>query len=72
MDIVHDLLAETGVRMTKRPNVDLGLAALAFVADLPPDVPLFAVARLAGFAAHLQEEMAERPVRFRGIARPRP
>ena len=70
IDIVHDLLAETGVRMTKRPNVDVGLAALTFVAGLPGDIPLFAVARLAGFAAHLQEEMRERPVRFRGIARP--
>ncbi len=71
IDIVHDLLAETGVRMTKRPNVDVGLAALTFVAGLPGDIPLFAVARIAGFAAHLQEEMRERPVRFRGIARPR-
>ena len=42
-----------------------------FVAGLPGDVPFFAVARIAGFAAHLQEEMRERPVRFRGIARPR-
>jgi citrate synthase len=71
MDVVDDVLAETGVRMTKRPNVDLGLAALSFVAGLPGDVPLFSVARIAGFAAHLQEEMGERPVRFRGIARPR-
>jgi citrate synthase len=71
IDIVHDVLAETGVRMTKRPNVDLGLAALTFVAGLPGGIPIFAVARLAGFAAHLQEEMQERPVRFRGIARPR-
>jgi len=71
LDVVHDVLAETGVRMTKRPNVDLGLAALTFVAGLPGDIPLFAVARIAGFAAHLREEMAERPVRFRGIARPR-
>lgn len=72
LDVVHDVLAETGVRMTRRPNVDLGLGALAFVAGLPGDVPLFAVARIAGFAAHLQEELAERPIRFRGIARPRP
>ena len=57
--------------MTKRPNVDLGLGALTFVAGLPGDIPLFAVARIAGFAAHLQEEMRERPVRYRGIARPR-
>lgn len=71
LDVVHDVLAEAGVRMTRRPNVDLGLAALTFVAGLPGDIPLFAVARIAGFAAHLQEEMRERPVRFRGIARPR-
>jgi hypothetical protein len=31
---------------------------------------LFAVARLAGFAAHLTEELAERPLRYRGLARP--
>ena len=71
IDVVEDLLAETGVRMTKRPNVDIGLAALTFVAGLPGSIPLFAVARIAGFAAHLQEEMGERPVRYRGIARPR-
>jgi citrate synthase len=71
LDVVHDVLAETGVRMTKRPNVDLGLAALTFVSGLPGDIPLFAVARIAGFAAHLLEEMRERPVRFRGIARER-
>ena len=61
---------ETGVRMTKRPNVDLGLGALTFVAGLPDDIEPFAVARLAGFAAHLQEELEERPVRYRGLARP--
>lgn len=71
-DIVEDLLAATGVRMTRRPNVDLGLAALTFVGDLPADIPIFAVARIAGFAAHLIEELQERPVRYRGLARPRP
>lgn len=70
LQVVHDLLAAAGVHMTRRPNVDLGLAALTFVAGLPAEVPLFAVARIAGFAAHLQEELQERPVRFRGIARP--
>ncbi len=69
-DVVADLLAEAGVRITRRPNVDLGLGALLFVAGLPADVPPFAVARIAGFAAHLQEELAERPVRYRGLARP--
>ena len=72
IDVVDDLLAETGVRMTKRPNVDLGLGALTFVAGLPDDIEPFAVARLAGFAAHLLEEMEERPVRYRGLARAKP
>ena len=65
------VVAEAGVRMTKRPNVDLGVGALTFVAGLPADVPLFAVARIAGFAAHLDEELDERPLRYRGLARPR-
>jgi citrate synthase len=67
--ILAEVMREAGVRQTRRPNIDLGLGALAFIADLPPDVPLFAVARLAGFAAHLNEELAERPLRYRGLAR---
>ncbi len=47
-----------------------GVGALAFVGGLPADVPLFAVARIAGFAAHLDEELQERPLRYRGLARP--
>jgi citrate synthase len=62
-------MGEAGVRLTRPPNIDLGLGALAFIADLPPDVPLFAIARIAGFAAHLTEELAERPLRYRGLAR---
>ena len=64
-----DLIREAGVRLTRRANIDLGLGALAFIAELPPDVPLFAIARLAGFAAHLAEELTERPLRYRGLAR---
>ena len=71
-DVVDDLLAETGVRFTRRPNVDLGLGALTFVGDLPGDVPLFAIARIAGFAAHLIEELQERPLRYRGWPGPAP
>ena len=54
----------------RQPNVDLGVGALLFVGGLPADVPLFAVARIAGFAAHLDEELQERPLRYRGLARP--
>jgi citrate synthase len=67
--VLDDLIREAGVRMTRPPNIDLGLAGLALVADLPRDVPLFAIARIAGFAAHLSEELAERPLRYRGLAR---
>jgi citrate synthase len=67
--VLDDLIGEAGVRMTRPPNIDLGLGGLALVADLPRDVPLFAVARIAGFAAHLTEELAERPLRYRGLAR---
>jgi citrate synthase len=72
IDVVEDLLVETGVRMTKRPNIDLGLGALTFVARLPDDIEPFAVARIAGFGAHLQEELEERPLRYRGLARAKP
>jgi citrate synthase len=68
-DVLTDLIREAGVRMTRRANIDLGLGALAFIAELPPDIPLFAIARLAGFAAHLAEELTERPLRYRGLAR---
>lgn len=67
--VVELLLVEVGHRLTVRPNVDLALGALSFTAGLDPDVPVFAVARLAGWAAHLAEELDERPLRFRGIAR---
>jgi citrate synthase len=68
--LVRSVIAAASSRLVQRPNVDLGLGALVFVADLPDDTPIFAVARIAGFAAHYAEEIAERPVRYRGIARP--
>ena len=39
------------------------------MANLDTDVPIFAVARIAGWAAHYAEELDERPVRYRGLAR---
>ncbi len=55
----------------RHPNIDFGLGALIHVAELPIDVPIFAVARIAGWVAHDAEERTERPVRYRGLARPR-
>jgi citrate synthase len=72
LHVVDRLLEETGRSVTVRPNIDLALGALSFVGGLAPDVALFAVARLAGWAAHLDEELTERPLRFRGIARTAP
>ena len=36
-----------------------------------PKGDVFAVARIAGWAAHYDEELEEAPLRFRGVARPR-
>lgn len=66
--VVESVLAVAGTRIVQRPNIDLALGALMFVADLPRDTPIFAVARIAGFAAHIGEEAAARPVRYRGLA----
>jgi citrate synthase len=65
--VVDDVLLEAGRRVGHLPNVDLGLGALTFVADLPRDASLFAIARIAGWAAHYEEEKNERPVRYRGV-----
>ena len=52
------------------PNVDLALAAVAWASGMPPDAgrTLFAVARVAGWAAHYLEELDERPLRYRARA----
>lgn len=69
MSVLRETLAEVGRSITHPPNIDLALGALSWIARLEPDVPIFAVARTAGWAAHYAEEIEEAPVRFRGIAR---
>lgn len=51
-------------------NVDLGLAALTAAAGLSAEAGsvIFAVARAAGWLAHVAEEYAEPPLRFRSRA----
>jgi citrate synthase len=68
---VDDVLTEAGLAIGHLPNVDFGLGALIFVAGLPDDIALFAVARIAGWAAHHDEELTERPVRYRGLTKNR-
>jgi citrate synthase len=52
------------------PNCDLALAALSWGTGMPPDAgrTIFTLARLAGWTAHYQEELTERPLRFRARA----
>jgi citrate synthase len=70
-EVVDAVLAESGRRVSVLPNVDLALGALLYVGRIPLDAPLFAIARIAGWAAHYAEEADERPLRYRGLARPR-
>ncbi len=69
-DLLDAVVAEAGRTTPHQPNVDLALGALTRAAGLEPDVPIFAVARIAGWAAHFTEELDERPLRFRGVAAP--
>jgi citrate synthase len=70
MAVVDGLIATIRKRRDVRPNVDLALAALGVVADLPEDSGemIFSLARIAGWAAHAIEEYAEAPLRFRARA----
>jgi citrate synthase len=69
LDVIDVVLAEVLRAVPTQPNVDFALGALSWIAGLPDDVPIFAVARIAGWAAHYDEELGEPPVRFRGLAR---
>ena len=69
--LVDAVVEVVGRQLPHQPNVDLALGALTWAGGLDPDTPLFAVARIAGWAAHYDEELEEAPLRFRGVARPR-
>jgi citrate synthase len=51
-------------------NCDLALAALSWGTGMPTDAgrTIFTIARVAGWTAHYQEELTERPLRFRARA----
>ncbi len=68
--IVHELMALAAAHDVPLANCDLALAALSWGTDMPPDTgrTIFAVARVAGWAAHYMEELTERPLRFRARA----
>jgi citrate synthase len=68
MDIVDAMLTEVGRAIPKHANIDAALGALSWIGALPAEVPIFAVARIAGWGAHYAEELEAPPVRYRGIA----
>jgi len=69
--LVDDVVREVGRTLPHQPNVDLALGALSWITGLDPETPIFALARIAGWAAHYDEELEEPPLRFRGVTRPR-
>ncbi|MET3808071.1 citrate synthase [Nakamurella sp. UYEF19] len=66
-EVVAALLESAALAGLPAPNVDLALAALTRLLDLPDNTPqvLHAVARTAGWIAHYLEETQERGLRFR-------
>ncbi len=68
--LLGDVMAIAAANDVPRANCDLALAALSWGTGMPPDTgrTLFAVARIAGWAAHYMEELLERPLRFRARA----
>ena len=66
-DLFLEILERAAADGVPQPNCDLALAALSWGTGMPPDAgrTIFTVARLAGWTAHYQEELMERPLRFR-------
>jgi citrate synthase len=64
---LDELPAVAGGRGEAHPNVDFGLSALAHATGMGVDAPevVFTVARTAGWLAHIIEEYAQPPHRFR-------
>ena len=68
--LLHEVIALAAAHNVPLANCDLALAALSWGTGMPPDTgrTIFAVARLAGWAAHYMEEITEPPLRFRARA----
>jgi citrate synthase len=69
-DLLREVMALATANDIPLPNCDLALAALSWGTGMPPDAgrTIFVIARIAGWTAHYQEELAERPLRFRARA----
>jgi citrate synthase len=68
--LVHEVIALAAAHDVPLANCDLALAVLSWGTGMPPDTgrTIFAVARIAGWAAHYMEEITEPPLRFRARA----
>jgi citrate synthase len=68
--LLRDIMEIAAAHDVPMANCDLALAALSWGTGMPPDTgrTLFAVARIAGWAAHYMEELTERALRFRARA----
>ena len=68
--MLQEVVALAAAHDVPPANCDLALAALSWGTGMPPDTgrTIFAVARIAGWAAHYMEELTERPLRFRARA----
>jgi citrate synthase len=68
--ILQEVIALAAAHDVPLANCDLALGALSWGTGMPPDTgrTIFAVARVAGWAAHYMEELTERPLRFRARA----
>jgi citrate synthase len=66
-ELFLEILERAAADGVPQPNCDLALAALSWGTGMPPDAgrTIFTVARIAGWTAHYQEELMERPLRFR-------
>ena len=68
--LVREVMALAAAHDVPLANCDLALAALSWGTGMPPDTgrTIFAIARVAGWAAHYMEELTEPPLRFRARA----
>ncbi|MFD4523411.1 citrate synthase family protein [Streptomyces sp. NPDC058470] len=67
----HDIVATTARHRPLHANVDLALAVLTVASGMPASAgeTVFAIARTAGWIAHILEEYGERPLRMRPSGR---
>ncbi len=68
--LLHDVMDLAAAHDVAPANCDLALAELGWGTGMAPDAgrTIFTVARIAGWTAHYQEELGERPLRFRARA----